>query len=163
MSNNLVDTNSFLVRLSLQALLHLFNSTQWDFQNSQVKANKQMHLERKKGPYDSCWRQILTICCRMTSTLRKIWIFENVDYERLSRCNIVIYKKHMFSHSDDQNICHTYIWSSSTILDQRSQNLWYSWGIRTIGATFVIILCFLSSSYWNCCRVIKVKREASYS
>ena len=34
---------------------------------------------------------------------------------QLGKCNIVIYKKYIFGHSDDQNIFLIYIWSLSMV------------------------------------------------
>lgn len=61
-------------------------------------------------------------------------------------CDIMIYMKYIFGHSDDQNVFLIYIFSpSSQFLAHNSPKAWNFLSIRAMGASFIIIFGPLSS------------------
>lgn len=58
----------------------------------------------------------------------------------LRNCNIVIYKKIIFGHSEDQKCISHMNYSLSTVLAHSSQTLVISWVIRAMGTSFVMNL-----------------------
>ena len=75
---------------------------------------------------------------------------DNILYCRIHihiHCDIVIYKKYISGHSDDQNIFIIYIWSSSKLTSclTAPKTFGISFVIRAMGPSFVVIFGLLSS------------------
>lgn len=121
-----------------------------------------MHLERKNKSYDSCWRQILTICYRV-KTKEKISISENVGYVRLSQHNLW-FITNLYLFIQMTKIYFLYIFGLNPwFLAHSSSNSWNFLSDKSNENIFCHSIWSLVFSSWNFFRAIKVEFVPCYS